>query len=233
VFSSALSEERHQILPSLDKASYQLKKGVPVRNGVWKHGIVDGPSQRGSSGRGGGHSEWQLENVAGEEASLCCAENVQYERALCGERGDRFVVSLRIGLHIKAHNLSFHDKRSEQIYYRRTGFRELHQALWRVQKATPCNHRIDKDEQIILQPSCATISGFSDNEKSDLDERIVICLTAHQSPARWRALLAVASTRNPQDSLTWDQVLLRGEDTCFQCAIDQAAAEVGTWYIIL
>lgn len=35
-----------------------IRKGVPVRNGVWKHGIIDGPSQKGDTDRSGGHSEW-------------------------------------------------------------------------------------------------------------------------------------------------------------------------------
>jgi hypothetical protein len=210
-----------------------IRKGVPVRNGVWKHGIIDGPSQKSDTCPSNEHSEWQLVNAAGETVALRCAEKVQHERPLCGERGDQFVVSLRIGLHVKAQNLSFHDKRSEQVYYRRTGFRELHMALWRVQKAKPCTHMVKSDDQITLPPACATVSGFGDNEKSDLDERIVICLTARQSPSRWRALLAIASTRDLQDASTWDQVLLRGEDTCFQCVVDQAAVQEGRWYIVL
>jgi hypothetical protein len=206
---------------------------VPVKNGVWKHGIIDGPSQKGDTIRGGEHSEWQLMSVAGDSATLHCAEKVRHELPLCGERGDRFLVSLRIGLYINAQNLRFSDKRSEHVYYRRTGFRELHMALWRVQKAKRCPHVVKTDEEITLPPACATVSGFGDNEKSTLDDRIIICLTAHQSPSRWRALLAIANTRDSLDSLTWDQVLLRGEDTCFQCVIDQAAAQEGRWYIVL
>lgn len=64
-----------------------------------------------------------------------------------------------------------------------------------------------------------------------------IYLTAHDVGARWLALAMApwisVSGDCEEDMEDARQILLRRNDCCFQCAIDQAAAQRGRWFIIL
>ena len=204
--------------PSHTDAGYvAIKPGTPHRNGVYKHIIIDGPDKGELDA-----SEWQVEHRAGDKAALECTNTVTLGRPLCGERRDSFIVSLRMALY---------DRGSTST--RRAGYRELYHAIWTVQKTKSCQHPIRNKEKLTLTPGFATISGFGDKDPWECDERIRICLTAHNETARWRALLAIAHTRQPVAAEGLVQVMLRGNDCCFKCAIAQTSTRSGKWFIVL
>lgn len=216
--------------PSFTDAGYVgIKRGVPCCNGVWKHTIVDGPT-------GGWNSEWKVVHTAGGKESLHCTNAVYQKPRFCGERDGSFVVNLRFGMEtslIKANNRT--SSRADfqgEIEIRRSGYRELFAALWGVQRTKPCQPCQHESLEITLPLSCVSVSGFGDVSMSDMQEtaRVVICLTAHNSSARWRALLAIHMNLSNSGIV---QVVLRGKGCCFQCAVNQTLARTGHWFLVL
>ncbi|KAF4631141.1 hypothetical protein G7Y89_g6990 [Cudoniella acicularis] len=194
-----------------------IKKGTPFRNGVYKHRIMDGLDKGRLD-----ISEWQIEKGTGDPISLQCANQVALGHPFCGEGRDVFVVTLR---------MSFQDANIECT--RRTGYRELFSALWRVQRTEGCEHPLRMDEEVILAPDFASVSGFGDLDAPRVSERVLICLTANNETARWRALLAIAHARSKNKLRGYDYVMLRGHDCCLRCAISQTALTLGKWFIVL
>ena len=88
-------------------------------------------------------------------------------------------------------------------------------------------------KDIKLGIDCATVRGFGYHLYAD--ERILILQTAHSVGARWLALSMAPwmTVRTDEEELDPRQILLRVNDCCFQCAIDQAATQSGKWFIIL
>ena len=78
---------------------------------------------------------------------------------------------------------------------------------------------------------CGTIAGFHDRS-TQAEERVLILLTAHSKGARWFALEAFkyVNTRSEQAPR---QRLLRHNDCCFQCVVNQAISRSGRWLVIL
>lgn len=212
----------------VDAGHVVIRKGVPCRNGVWKHTIVDGPTVTGASS-----NEWTVVNTAGANESLRCAKAVYEKPPSCGQRHGSFLVNLRFGTETTLINDSNRAGRRKDMQHeveiRRSGYRELFAALCGVQRTKPCQH---ESLEITLPLSCVSISGFGDSSMSDMKEtaRVLICLTAHSSSARWRALLAIHM--NLANSGI-DQVVLRGEDCCFQCAVNQTLVRTGHWFLVL
>ena len=222
--------------PSFADAGYVvIKRGVPCRNGVWKHSILDGPL----AGFGQG---WKICQTAGAVESLRCANDVIKDRPSCGDRYGSFLVNLHYTT--KKSSLTglspFSDPdialdlyRSNKGEYetRKSGYRELFAALWGVQRTQSCQH---KSSPIPLPLSCASVSEFGDIHFADLTEhgRVIVCLTAHNASARWRTLLAIHMAASVKYG-SIENVLLRGEDCCFQCAINQTLVRPGYWFLVL
>ena len=196
----------------VDPGAVAIVKGVPCRNGVRKHTVIDGPDH----GHLGGFS-WEVVENSGEQARLRCMKTIGYGRPYCGERRDTFLVSLRLTI----------DRENVQ-FSRRTGYAELFCALWAVEKTRACDHPSHNDSSITLPQRCMTVSGMGNEIAARLTQRVIICLTAHNTAARWRALIVMANTRYHSR-----RKLLRWRDCCFQCAIDQTASEKGDWFLVL
>lgn len=203
-----------------------VQKGVPCRNGVRKHAIFDGPDKGRLA-----DFEWQRVDSGGDVASLRCADKVAYGRPLYGERRDSFVVTLR-----------FDSESHSRTYTRRAGYYELFTALWTVCKTKPCEHAYGTKDALTLPPGCSTVCSFGDqdglvDDSTDLEfmdhERVVICLTAHSSAARWRALIAIAHSRVSGDLDSSRRVLLRSSDCCFKCTVDQTSTSTEKWFVVL
>ena len=78
-------------------------RGVPWRNGVWKHQVVDGPNSGGPiSSDNFEPVDWRKEAGHGEIAKLCCRPKVDYHTHIIGERGDQFTVSMRLKVYLPA-----------------------------------------------------------------------------------------------------------------------------------
>ena len=196
----------------VDPGFVTIKKGVPCRNGVRKHTVIDGPDQ----GHLGGFS-WEVVEKVGDLARLRCMKTIGYGHPYCGERRDTFLVSLRLKI-----------ERENMHFSRRTGYAELFCALWSVEKTKSCDHPPQDDQAVTLPQRSITVSGIGNEFAARLNQRVIICLTAHNTAARWRVLIVLANARYHTR-----RKLLRGKDCCFQCAIDQTASQKGEWFLIL
>ncbi|KAI4168984.1 MAG: hypothetical protein LQ343_006015 [Gyalolechia ehrenbergii] len=201
--------------------SVTLGRGSPCRDGVWKSGIWDS-----AHGIFNFMTDPQRAELCGQAVSLRCAEKVNLETPYCGEGEDVFLVSARF----RTHPIS-----QTQRSLQRVGYKELQRYLWWAQISRPCHHGSRMSEDVKLAVGCVTIAGYG-NYLEDTEERIVISLTAHTVGARWLALaslpwLSVSGDREEGPAVR--QMLLRGDDCCLQCAIDQAASVAGKWFIIL
>lgn len=213
IFLNTFIQEK-EIDPSLiPLGRFSVSTGTPWRKGVYRHAIFDGPDK----GRLG---IWKYAGHAGDAVSLRCADQVSLGRPLYGEKDDSWVVTLQMQV----------VKRNEpaHLYTRRTGYAELFTALWLACRTEPCNHNITS---ATLEHRCCAVSGFGD-VGLELDHRIVLCLTANNPMARWRALVAISRSRQVEKDLSRG-VLLRGNDCCLQCAIDQVSRKGGSWFIVL
>ena len=192
---------------SLKAGSVFIGRGTPCRNGVWKSFVWD-------MGAGEKLHTYGCQKVegAGQQASLRCAEKVSFANPFCGELTNSFVVFACITHHTRR------GKRSSRI-----GFRDLQESLWCTSLLKRCRHGIQKDSSVKLPMNCATFAGFEEHIVT-LNEGRLICLTAGSISARWLALAsfygALACDETRQFAL-----LLRDENCCFQCAIDQLALE--------
>jgi len=198
-----------------------VRRGVPTRNLVVKHAIFDGPTYTGFDNR-----SLRIFEMAGDSATLRCCEMYSYGRTFYGERQDSFLITLRLAL----------EKDISQAYTRRTGYFELFHSIWNLRRTQSCHHPIAEDEKsaVKLGPGYVAVSSASDNGADDFSfsgGRVLIALTANNQATRWRTLIAIAQARQRLSSPPG--VLLRTHDCCFQCAIDQIAAEVGKWWLVL
>ena len=217
-----------------DAGCVVVKKGVPCRNGIWKHAIVDGPRV----GRG---EDWEIVNGTGTRESLRCATPVYRKLPFCGDGVGNFVISLRFSREPPS------SRQTKQTFYegnsvnqeaqvrkvRKSGYREFYAALWGVQHTKSCQH---ENTEMTLPLSCVSVSGFGDSRLTDMRDiaRVFVCLTAHSSNARWRALLAIHMNLFNFNLVSGvGQVVLRGEDCCFQCAVAQTLKRPGHWFLVL
>ena len=205
----------------ISAGSVRLGRGSPCRDGVWKSSIRDI------------HSDFldfktdpQRAESCGQSTSLRCPEKITMDSPYCGEGGDCFLVSARFRIHNAIPN---------QKPLHRVGYKALQKYLWWAQLSKACSHGSQMRKDIKLGIDCATIKGFG-NYLEDTEERILIYLTAHSVGARWLALATIQRISVGMyevEALGSRQMLLRVTDCCFQCAIDQAAAQPGKWFIIL
>ncbi len=197
--------------------SVMFGRGSPCRNGVWKRGIVDI-----TSGGFNDTTEPQKAETCGQATSLRCAQKVTLDVPYCGEGDDNFLVSARF----RTYGL----KKSLQ----RVGYRDLHKCLWRAQLSKGCRHGGRSSADFKLGVGCAAITGFTVH-RENIAERILILLTAHSVGARWLGLASIPwlDIGDDKEGDALRQVLLRSNDCCYQCLIDEAALQAGKWYIIL
>ena len=222
--SDHLSLHQFPDLSSSDPGFITIKKGVPCRHGVWKHRIVDGPNEPVN------HPAWTVVQEYPGSAAMQ-TPYITYGVPLVGEREDSFVVSLRLEVSSLITGVNA---------VRRTGYNELSKALWHAQKADRCKHHsADKyaptDKTTIkIEPGCMAIYGCEDQRSILQFGKILVFLTADKPEARWRTLLALAHDASNQD-YGFTPVMLRGNDCCFSCVVDQTLRQdgAGRWCIIL
>lgn len=206
----------------IDPGYVSVVRGVPCRHGIHKTGILDGP---------GTHSISEIRTAAdkaGDVATLRCGEKVEQRQIQCGEQNDHFILSIRLNTQGPTLDLSKSVSEQTNVNYGmvRTGYREYHQALWCAQRSTRCEHSPQKSQDMRLPPDSLTVPGIAYNDEY-IGINIIILLTARNRFARWRALVTTSRYRARQ-------ILLRGDDCCFACVVDQAASQPGgRWWIIL
>lgn len=198
---------------------------MPCRNGVWKHKIVDG---RGTMRFGNilpvTRLGTEIIGMSGDTVPLSCVIPAEFAPPLIGERGDSFVVSLRLN---SGQDVTTRD---------RTGYNELAAAIRTVQKTRPCRHGSGcrLRDNVVLEPGCTAVSSISVTADLTQYGSVIIFLTAGVAAARWRALLSIAQHTSDED-YGFTPVILRGPDCCFRCSLDQALERVGVgvWCVVL
>lgn len=195
----------------VDPGYVSVVPGVPCRNGIRKRGILDGPRNAGCN------MAWETVETAGESSTLRCINKIEQSRTLLGERRDMFTVSIRLTPSITDKMGGF--KEQDRL----SGFREFHKELWLVQKARRCQHANQHSQTLQLSPGTVTVRGYDSGQATGT--KVIAFLTARNRTARWRAVIGARSPNR--------RALLRGDDCCFACVLDQAALEPGLWAVIL
>jgi hypothetical protein len=185
--------------------------------------VIDGPNNLAD------YPSWDLKASSGQSISLSCESPVEYGPPLVGERGDSFVVSLRLQV---AAVEAFSKMGLNPV--RRTGYNELSSALWHIRNTNSCIHDPNLGEEISLGPGCMAITGFDERQSIVGFGRIVIFLTAGNPVSRWRAILSLAQDTS-NEGFGYIPVMLRGRDCCLRCAVEQTLKRAGTetWAIVL
>ncbi|KAF2189321.1 hypothetical protein K469DRAFT_563022, partial [Zopfia rhizophila CBS 207.26] len=199
-----------------------IKRGVPCRNNVWKHAVIDGINYTPTRGI---QSDQKIYR-AGESPRMTCSSYIDFDRPLVGESGDSFVVSLRMRVWASANP----DKSADSYGIHRSGYYDLSTARWRARNTKACLHVRREGDAVTLDPGCVALSHV-DGSVGHVHAKVFILLTARNTPARWRALVNyTALTTENYDPL---HIMLRGDDCCFRCAVDQVITLPGSWYLIL
>lgn len=145
-------------------------------------------------------------------------------RPMIGQDPDSFLVSLAIS--------AYHDN-SARFRSRYTGFRELDAALWGTKQTSPCDHPKSIRKPSKLPTNCIATSG-ENTRCQHIEERVIVCLTAGNPAARWRALVSLASRRDAaRENGNQEPTMVRKEDCCYNCAVDQCLQLQGKWFLIL
>ena len=200
----------------VEQSMVVVQRGVPCRGTVYKHYISDGPKQV---------------DQRPSRVLYRCGENVNFDsttaastvtRPMIGEGPDTFLVTLAIR--------SGRDQLSPSRY---TGHRELCAATWGTNHTLSCDHSKMGQKRWKLPPNCVAVSS-GNMEGIHVDERVIVCLTAGNAAARWRALLSLAFSRDRRrDDGSQIPTMIRREDCCYSCAVDQCLRLQKQWYLIL
>ena len=163
-------------------------------------------------------------HLPGTAISLSASNNPSFGPSYCGERGDTFIISIRIAM-----------QEGKLASVRRTGFRELFTGAWCVIHAQKCNHlTLRPNDQHVLPGGCNAMTVHDDQDPWKWPNKITFCLTAFNKAARWRALVALAVYRD-KSSMEEKKVkiLLRDRACCFNCVVDQASLFTEKCFVIL
>jgi hypothetical protein len=158
--------------------------------------------------------------TAGETAALSCTSAMKFGSPLIGDRSDCFLLSLR--LH------AYTGTEAEPVTGR-TGYFAMWKALWAVRPTKLCPHVPTMGEQVELEPGCSVPSYYGGSSAPGDDNQLLMFLTAGNKAARWKELLVISEHKYHGR----DGVLLRTDDCCMRCAIDQGLRLGGRFFLIL
>lgn len=167
------------------------------------------------------HSPWELISISG-------GVSTEFARPLCGERGDHFLVSVRL---IQEHN--------NHRTTRKSGYREMYSAVTMASRTTKCNHtgfeRMDAGFPLPLGTCATAVQADGDIAAAFEGSRIVICLpsTSNAAAGKWRSLLAAAYYGDGLTLSSSCQSILRTRDCCGPCAIQQTLLQPAKCVLIL
>ncbi|KAI1766178.1 hypothetical protein GGR53DRAFT_464580 [Hypoxylon sp. FL1150] len=209
VFLSSMTENDPG---SVRKGAVTVLPGTPCLVDVYKHRILEDGT--GSPDESGGI----LSSGSGSQLSSACLNAISLDLPDIEEKDDSFVVSR-----------GYVDNHSSMVTEKyRTGYSELYAAQWFSQNTTKCPHACNEQDTVSLPPGCIPIYGFGDFLPLSLEGQVFIYQTAGNKHARWRALLAIANIKDPKGNngkdRTYHPVLLKTDETCLQCAVNEAVA---------
>lgn len=122
-----------------------------------------------------------------------------------------------------------------------TGYRAMHDMLWRTFVTDPCDHPIEEtiEKLIPLGPDAVALLGwrreFEIYRAGSCPERILILLTRSDSRLRWIAVANSfgAYSRRDHNESSDREFMLRIHRCCDSCALTQVAGLPGRWALIL
>lgn len=136
-----------------------------------------------------------------------------------------------------------HGRKQGQIF---SSCRSMQAMLWESFETAACGHSLNESKSPIkLGMDAAAVLGWrNDQEKiEEVTERFLICLTKGEPRIRWLAAQSsiylgrrcIALELQTDPGLRVRQVMLRTEDCCDSCALEQTAAVPGNhfWILIL
>ena len=188
----------------------RVKRGVPWRNGIWKRQVNDGAIHHG-------YSSFKARSMT--EATITSPqerERVSQMQPIIGESNNSFVVTLR---------LCAHDSRNGVW---RTGYRELWSAAWFKHDTTKCLHAYNVADSIQLMQNWSVVEEYGKFNLVNPKVRFYLCKSTGSPANRWQALLSAMDNR-----VRDYHVMLRGDDCCFECAINQTVVQSGNWFLVL
>jgi len=107
---------------------FVVKQGIPNRDGVRKHLVIDAPVTGVEEATAASYF------YEGSEISFLEGIKTRFGRSLYAERGDSFIISLRIEQDHKG-----------ILTTRRTGYVELSRSVWAMMRTEPCQHHPDRE----------------------------------------------------------------------------------------
>lgn len=209
--------EKRTLLTGTGPGGIAVEKGVPWRDGVWKHEIIDGPISR---------SNLRLQQDSslpgfGQEVSVRSLASIDYELDVVGEEENSLILNVRFKLHKSG---------PVDVVVQRTGYRKMANTLWLVNMAQPCLHNYEFMDKIELDLAWKALIDFTDEELArPVSTSRYLYRTVGSTAARWRALVVLLA-HPPRAE---EQIMLRTSECCFQCAINQTCAQVGRWSLVL
>ncbi|PKX99532.1 uncharacterized protein P174DRAFT_361822 [Aspergillus novofumigatus IBT 16806] len=224
VFLNTLSDRDLHDPSYVDEGFFTVKAGVPSRNGVRKHAIIDGPLVGASSSA----TAWSISERSGATINGLWDNGAMFVNPMVGENNHSFVVTLGIVSRTGPES-------TPGTTIRRTGYRELFNAMSGVMKTIDCSHSVINDQPVTLQPGWAASMDINDiSPPPPVHEKIVILLTARNRAARWRALIGVSMLLlQHRGTPGARRTMLRSPGCCLRCAVEQTVLEDGLWWLIL
>lgn len=204
-----------------------IRRGVPWIRGIWKHRVVDAPVP--STIKHFDHTPLG----PGNAIQLRCLVPMRFGPLLCGENGDCFVVSRKVYI-LDASAIQMESRipgAAEELAVTRIGYRQLYLASLLSKKTDPCKHGDSSTDKTLLGTGCIAAAGIGTAVTNrDLDELLMIFLTAKDKGARWAALVACYRAAPVERN---QFVMVRSNHCCLPCAIDQAQADATVRKLIL
>ena len=198
---------------------FVVKQGIPNRNGVRKHLVIDAPVTVVEE------ATEALYWYKGSQISFLEGIKTRFGRPLYAERGDSFIISLRIEQEHKG-----------VLTARRTGHVELSHSVWAMMRTKPCQHhpdrglgqkhKLDTHEVALAVQIDEELNTFLDHWEFGKS----IYLSTNSLAARWRALIAVNLPSVKRRNFT---NILRTNNCCCPCAIEQAGSLCKPWCLVL
>jgi hypothetical protein len=152
-------------------------------------------------------------------------------RSLCGQRDDSFLVRILF--------YSNHQSFTKSVVC--TGYWDMYQSLWEAIRTSSCHHHDHHLDVTIALPAdvCAISPQWNDDLQhvvSKTEPKVVILLTGNTVAARWRSVVGIA-TKNRYRGFPvrpfGSRTMIRGQDCCSDCAIQQALQQPRRCYLIL
>jgi hypothetical protein len=207
-----------------EPGSFCIKEGVPNRNGIRKHRVIDLEE----------FFSLRLATLnykfSGDQIDVNQTIPTIFGPVLCGNRDDEFLIRTRLV-----------DNQTGKILTR-TGHCNLYHAIWQVVRTAKCTHPslVRTGAGYVLPDGVCATDEYEQwlNNSLAYDYRVVVYLTGGGCAARWRALIAINAIQNAPGMkysylVRQRTILLRTKDCCCSCAIEQALQQPKPCFLVL